>query len=505
MLFLYSAARLAGVYSSSGGVTKDVEAGDLFEGNTAEPKERSPQALSQVSKACSFLFTILVAISGLNLCAPNDRLGTALAKLALFLSLTLATLTFAAIWRARNTSPAPTPIATHGPSFSHLGNYANSFTMAAFSSVTILIVASHAQKPISFPDIGLSSQRQPSIGIALSKHPFGLEREMAKSASMSLKVHEQRLAALVGAANTEIETDQSDESDSTISTEVSEGVISPEEKAVKRRESYLDTVGDAPPVASGSVYATGHQPNDQREMKEAHATHDHDVADNTESMEKDRQSLQTSASIEHPRKVGEQESSSSLAMNDTETSTDFHGLLSQLEKGLSPTNSVDAPVPASKPSNSSKPEENGKEKGLGKEDAEDVESVKIFLASKEARTADIFPVDDKQPEFNSGRTYHSDANPRASLEQSEETLALRNEKTLKDLLVDSDSAGQEPQNQRSPSTSESSAANPSVAEEQTILIGPVQTESKDLQGNWQFRLKQASIVKESEHTRSTRL
>lgn len=483
MLLLYSVARLAGFCAPSSDASKDLETGDLFEGNTSGPKDRSPQPLSQVSKATRFLFVILVAFSGLNLCAPNDRLGTILAKLAFLLSLTLAAVTFVATWRVSNTSPAASLINTLGASASYLANHGNSFVVAAISSVTILIVASHVQKPQSFHIFGLPSHRQPPVGVALSKHPFGLEREMAKSASMALKVHEQRRAALVGAAKTESEADQSDEADGTGGIESSDKASSPDDGAVRRRESYLDTEGDAPTDDSLSIHATAQQSNDEREMSELYPRLADDVRDNKPlSEETNHQSPRARSDSDPPSKAEQQDSPNSKGMKNTGTPMDSQGGMNKWERELSVTGSLDATLPASKPGDHSRQDGYGKKEGLEKDDAKD-ERAQTTLASEEATPAAIFPVREVRKESKSKRTLPSDGTSSSTQNRSADNLDLITKKTLMDLLVETqDSSGvpRELQKERRDPISQTSTAMASEKQEQTVIIGPVPAEAENL-------------------------
>jgi hypothetical protein len=242
MLFFVKAAQLAGIHATTER-RKDVETGDLFEGNT-QPKERILPG--QVTRTPRWLHLALVAAVGLNACVSSGKIGGALARLALLCALVFATVAFWFSARDRRSQNAAIPITNNG--MMGLFLYLGYPLMPAVVVVLLLMVASHLQRPWSSGVTNPSFHGQASAGVALSKHPFGLEREMAKSANM--EVHYKRTTV----ANFDDES-----SDSVYRMNGKSGqnlvpLVSVQNipKISEARESYLDPVHDPPPARQKS-------------------------------------------------------------------------------------------------------------------------------------------------------------------------------------------------------------------------------------------------------------
>lgn len=495
MLLLYSAARLAGFCSSLNDAPKDLEAGDLFEGNTTEPKERSLQTLSQASKTTRFYFIVLIVLSALNACAPNDRTGNVLARLALFFSLSLYAATFVATWRdSRTPHIAAATVNFHGFSTHNFVQYVNSFVVAVSSSIILLVIASHVHQPLSLPSIGLSRQRQSAVNIAFSKQPFGLEREMAKSASMALRAQEQKLAALVGAAKTESDAEQSDGSEAVANEDLPGNVVAPKNTPVKGRESYLDAVGDAPPIESGSLYATAPDHIVQLEVKGSDAGRDQDVENGSSSTQLAEGPFETSQkaprAIGHDNaKVGDRESSRSLKKDIGSIShvKDMAGESLKFRRDASPAASTVVLLPGPQLSDDHSNGEGSPKREEGEERAsKDSAGASAFAVSQESQ-ADMNTTAAHEPrsEFDFDREVTTDNKTRSALATFEKTISLSADKTLKELVVetqDDDTSTPTTQYDRKsdyvPQGFE--AALPAIAKEQTIAIGPLPTNAEKI-------------------------
>lgn len=247
MLLLIGAARLVEICYSLAGANKDEEAGDLYEGDS-QRKERAFK--SQASKAIRLLHLCLILVSGLNVCTPNDRVGGALARVALLFSLVLATIAFWTASRENRSQSAGFSI-SNNTNLNNPALHLNSALAIAAAGVLMLIIISRAQQPLLLRSATVSRQGQASAVDALSKHSFGLEKEMAKSARMKLRAQEQKLAALVGAAQ-----EVGDSTHRKAQRAVVDSAIHDEKEnareALNTRGSYLDAIQDAPPVTPSS-------------------------------------------------------------------------------------------------------------------------------------------------------------------------------------------------------------------------------------------------------------